>query len=191
MVLEEMTESECRAMLARTQIVRLACARSNQPYIVPIHVDLDGDYLYGYSGQGQKIEWMRENPLVCLEADEMASQRAWATVVVLGRYEELPAAPDYADLRRRAEQLFQRHPMWWEPAAVPLEGGDYRAPVLFRIQIVQVTGRRGAGDVVNPSHVLPRSSAPASPRWLTRVLRLWGGGSRVPDGSESSQTSRR
>ena len=59
MVVEEMTERECRAMLAGTNIARLACARDNQPYIVPIHVDLDGEFLYGYATLSQKIEWMR------------------------------------------------------------------------------------------------------------------------------------
>ena len=35
-------------MLARNNIARLACARDNQPYIVPLRVDLDGEFLYGY-----------------------------------------------------------------------------------------------------------------------------------------------
>ena len=64
MVIHEMTEQECRAMLAGINVARLACARDNQPYIVPIRVDLDGEFLYGYATLGQKIEWMRENPLV-------------------------------------------------------------------------------------------------------------------------------
>ena len=64
MVVHELTEQECHAVLARTNVARLACARDNQPYIVPIHIDLDNGYLYGYSSQGLKIEWMRQNPLV-------------------------------------------------------------------------------------------------------------------------------
>ena len=76
MVIQEMTERECRAMLAGTNVARLACARNNQPYIVPIHVDLDGEFLYGFATLGQKIEWMRQNPLVCLEVDELINSRA-------------------------------------------------------------------------------------------------------------------
>jgi nitroimidazol reductase NimA-like FMN-containing flavoprotein (pyridoxamine 5'-phosphate oxidase superfamily) len=34
MVIEAMNDAECREMLARTEIVRLACALDNQPYIV-------------------------------------------------------------------------------------------------------------------------------------------------------------
>ena len=93
MVIQEMTERECRAMLAGTKVARLACARNNQPYIVPIRVDLDGEFLYGYATLGHKIEWMRENPLVCLEIDEVITHAHWTSVVVFGRYEELPALP--------------------------------------------------------------------------------------------------
>ena len=41
MVIEEMTDRECRALLAGTNLARLACALNNQPYIVPIHVDFN------------------------------------------------------------------------------------------------------------------------------------------------------
>ena len=113
----EMTERECRAMLDNDAVSSgLACARNNQPYIVPIHVDLDGEFLYGYATLGQKIEWMRQNPLVCLEIDELMTHGHWASVIVIGHYEELPHTPEYEGERSVAERLFQRHPMWWEPA---------------------------------------------------------------------------
>ena len=74
MVIEEMTDRECRAMLTKTNLGRLACALNNQPYIVPIHIDFYDAYLYGFATLGQKIEWMRQNPLVCLEFDEITSR---------------------------------------------------------------------------------------------------------------------
>jgi hypothetical protein len=85
-----MTDGECRAMLARRNVARFACAVNNQPYIVPIHIELEGDSLYGHATRGQEIEWMRQNPLVCLESDELISHGQWASVIVSGRYEELP-----------------------------------------------------------------------------------------------------
>ena len=84
MVIREMTEQECYAMLAEARIARLACARENQPYIVPLHVDFRGGVLYGYATLGQKIEWMRQNPLVCLEMDEFIDEDQWASVIVFG-----------------------------------------------------------------------------------------------------------
>ena len=148
MQIEEMTLGECRAMLDRTRVARLACARNNQPYIVPIHVVFDGVSLYGYSTLGQKIEWMRQNPLVCLEIDEIGGDTQWESVVVSGNYEELPPGPEHEDSRREAERLFQRCPMWWEPASVPLAGGGQRARIVFRIQLLGLTGRRAVPDAV-------------------------------------------
>ena len=146
MVIEELKDRECRAILTRTHLARLACALNNQPYIVPVHVDLHDSYLYGFATLGQKIEWMRQNPLVCLEMDEMSTDHQWTTVVVIGRYEELPDIPRYEEERRIAQQLFQRHPVWWEPASIPLAGNPRRPLILFRILIVQTTGRRARPD---------------------------------------------
>jgi len=147
MVIHEMTAQECRAMLARSNIARLACAHDNQPYIIPTHVHLDHEFLYSFATKGQKIDWMRHNPLVCLEIDEGSSNQ-WASVVVFGHYEELPHRPEYQDSRRIALQLFEKHPMWWQPATVPLAGQAQRAAVAFRIRIDRVTGRRGSNDPV-------------------------------------------
>ena len=171
MVIQEMTGPECRAMLARTNVARLACARNNQPYIVPIHVDLDGEFLYGYGTLGQKIEWMRQNPLVCLEIDELMTHGQWTSVVVFGQYEELPNTPEYAGSRGVAEGLFQRHPVWWEPASVPLAGHEQRSPIAFRIRIGRVSGRRAATDIVKTVHGRGNASETTRPRWLVRLLR--------------------
>jgi nitroimidazol reductase NimA-like FMN-containing flavoprotein (pyridoxamine 5'-phosphate oxidase superfamily) len=148
MQIEEMTLGECREMLDRARVARLACALNNQPYIVPMRVVFDGASLYGYSTLGQKIEWMRQNPLICLEIDEIGSDTQWESVVVSGSYEELLRGPRYEDSRREAERLFQRRPMWWEPASVPLAGDGQRPRIVFRIQILGLTGRRAVPDAV-------------------------------------------
>jgi hypothetical protein len=169
MEIYEMTEGECRAMLARGNVARLACTLNNQPYIVPIHIDLEGDFLYGYATLGQKIEWMRQNPLVCLESDELVSHGQWASVIVSGRYEELPNTPEYAGERRVAERLFQRHPMWWEPASVPVPGDHHRAPIVFRVRIGRVTGRRASRAAASAADAR-RNPSEAKARWMTGVL---------------------
>ena len=148
MVIEEMTEGECRAMLARADVARLACVQNNQPYIVPIHVDLDGEFLYAYATLGQKIEWMRQNPHVCIEIDEVITHWQWASVIVLGDYEELLHTPEYEGPRDIAQRLFERHPAWWEPGSVPLAGQRQRARIVFRVGISRVTGRRAAPDTM-------------------------------------------
>jgi hypothetical protein len=170
MVIREMTDQECYTMLAGTSIARLACAVHNQPYIVPLHVDFRGGVLYGYATLGQKIEWMRQNPLVCLEMDAFSGQEQWASVVVFGNYEELPNTPEHAGSRAIAHELFQRRPGWWEPASVRVGEHDVRAPIVFRIHIARVSGRcagQDPGRMANASSDVARSR---TRKWVTRVL---------------------
>jgi hypothetical protein len=36
--------------------------------------------MHGFCMVGQKIGWMRANPLVCVEADEVVNHTGWASV---------------------------------------------------------------------------------------------------------------
>ena len=64
MLVREMSQQECKELLARLGFGRLACAQENRPYIVPIYFASEPDRLYGFATMGQKIEWMRSNPIV-------------------------------------------------------------------------------------------------------------------------------
>ena len=169
MVIEPLTDRECRAILAETNLARLGCALDNQPYVVPIHVDFHDAYLYGFAMLGKKIEWMRQNPLVCLEMDHLKNDWEWVTVLVFGSYEELPDIPDYQYPRSVAQRLFERHPLWWEPCAVPLAGRRESSRILFRILITHMSGRRARPDAAEAGH--PGEAPEARrPRRLAHVL---------------------
>ena len=144
MLVHELDTKECTALLQRTALGRLGCSHFDQPYIVPIFLSYDAEQhcFYGFSAIGQKIEWMRQNPKVCVEVDEIDDKKHWKTVVVLGRYEEIHADPREAAARRRAEQLFQERHEWWLPAAATVTSKPREHGLLFRIKIEQVTGRR-------------------------------------------------
>jgi uncharacterized protein len=146
MHIHELTVNECREVLKNTNIGRLACARDNQPYVVPVHFYLDRDYLYSFATLGQKIAWMRENPKVCVQVDEIVDRLRWTTVVVFGRYEELLHMPSHEDSRQRARELFQKRPEWWQPAASKVIPHEPNMPVIFRIQVDRVTGRWAERD---------------------------------------------
>lgn len=150
MIIREMTVGECRAVLAEIGLGRLACARDNQPYAVPIHFVYDPkDYLYAFSTLGQKIEWMRANPLVCVEVDSIKHQNDWITIVIIGHYEELPDTLQWAAERVYAYELLSRQPLWWQPSYV---AGTHRTtsenagPIYFRIRISEMTGHRAFAD---------------------------------------------
>lgn len=141
MILQEMNEAECTALLCSTRLGRLACSKDGQPYVVPIHFVLDSIYLYSFSLQGQKLEWMRANPLVCVHVDEFGDRCKWQSVVVNGRYEELPDRIGWKQ-REHAWLLLSQHANWWEPGGMkPVFGGEI-PHVFYRIAIDKITGRR-------------------------------------------------
>jgi nitroimidazol reductase NimA-like FMN-containing flavoprotein (pyridoxamine 5'-phosphate oxidase superfamily) len=143
---EEMTAEECRKAMSSAVFGRLASVEDGQPYVVPVSFAVDGDYAYLFSMPGQKVDRMRKNPRVCLEVDSVKSPSSWTTIVVLGRYEELPDTPDRRSDRTRARELLSGHPSWWLPGAVA--GADRVVPesvppVFYRIYMAHLTGRRG------------------------------------------------
>ena len=149
MFIQEMTFIECCTALEKANVGRLACVHDGQPYAVPINFAFDGTYLYGFTTLGQKVEWMRANPLVCLEVDEVISESQWMSIVVFGQYEELPDLPNYEHARRRALSLLQKRAMWWEPAYISQEHRDQPhslTPIFYRIHIKKITGHRATSD---------------------------------------------
>jgi hypothetical protein len=95
---------------------------------------------------GQKIEWMRANPLVCLQIDEWTDHYHWMSVVVSGRYEELVHIRDFESERVHAHALLQRRAMWWQPSLVAPEHREGQTPIFYRIHIVVMSGRRATPD---------------------------------------------
>lgn len=146
MLIHELTPGECADVLRGTHLGRLACARDGQPYVVPIHFSYDDERhcVYGFSSVGQKVDWMRNNPLVCLEVEDISDKDHWQTVLVFGRYEEIQDSPEDADARGRALERFRARPEWWLPAAARVGSQERHAVVVYRVQIDRVTGRRAA-----------------------------------------------
>ena len=60
----------------RTNLARLACSHAEQPYVVPISFAYDGESncLFSFSAIGKKVQWMRENPKVCVEVEDVADR---------------------------------------------------------------------------------------------------------------------
>lgn len=154
MLIREMTSEECRDLLARLGTGRLGCAQNNQPYVIPIYFTYEPDRLYSFSTLGQKIEWMRANPRVCVEADEVLSHNNWASVVVLGRYEELPDKLEYAAPRLHAQSLLEKRAMWWQTgyaASQSRHGSKLAAPVFYCVHIEDISGHKAVPDAVESS----------------------------------------
>ena len=145
MLVRELTRNECCDALRNASFGRLACAQKDQPYVVPIFFAVDGDAIYSFAIPGQKIEWMRDNPKVCLEVDTLSNGSDWTSVVVFGRFLELTDTEEHRDERLHAHSLLQIRPMWWEHGAHANRSDKARyVPIYYRIATEQMTGYRYA-----------------------------------------------
>jgi len=176
MFIHEMTESECRQTLQQATVGRLACAHDNQPYVVPINFAFDGQHVYGFTTVGQKIDWMRANPRVCLEIDEPTTHELWKSIIIFGQYEELPDLPEYEAARVKAHELLQKYVMWWEPAYVGAAHRDIPhsdKPIFYRIKIDRMTGHRATPDLAQLA-ATDEEEAKARDGWWSDILRHIG-----------------
>lgn len=157
MKIKELTNDECRKVLAETRIGRLACAKNNQPYVVPISFVFDDlSQLYAFSTFGRKIDWMRTNPQVCVEVDKIQAQDRWTTVVVFGEYEELTDTQKYAGEREYAYNLLSQRPMWWRPgfaSGVHRTSAERSEPIYFRIHVTEMTGHQTMPEKLSENNI--------------------------------------
>ncbi len=148
-MITEMTDLECRALLASETLGRLGCSRGDQAYVVPISYVFEQGTIYAFSSIGQKIAWMRENPRVCLQVDRIRTRLDWVSTIVFGRFEGIPDDEAHARERDAVWEILKQRPNWWEPAfTATVKGGVERRmqPVYFRIRIETLTGCRMSAD---------------------------------------------
>ena len=152
MLIHDLSTQQCADVLQGAVLGHLACAKQDEPYVVPIHFAFDAERrcVYGVSMIGQKIEWMRANPRACLAVSDISDKDHWTTVIIAGAYEELRDTADPDDAERRCMRLLATRKEWWFPAMATRGSQDPRGVVLFRIVIEQMTGRQSArSDLVS------------------------------------------
>ncbi len=142
----ELNETQIKNILSSQVLGRLACTDGNQPYIVPLTYTYNGEYIYGQTNDGQKLEIVRKNPLVCFETDTMTDMANWQSVLAYGIFEELKG--DDGDKARRI--LFNRVFSLMTTSAIhghehdeagTTDDSNRVKQILFRISISKLTGR--------------------------------------------------
>jgi uncharacterized protein len=143
-----LTDKEIDELLTGNFFGRIGCTDGKQPYVVPTNYIFDGKQIIAHAVTGRKIRVMRDNPLVCLEVDEVKSFTDWKSVVVFGRYEEITEEKE----QLQAMKLFvdrMLHLKMSETAVVPditetrvhPRSPGFIKPVVYRIVIEEKTGR--------------------------------------------------
>jgi uncharacterized protein len=136
----ELTDAEIDAVLKRQRIGRIGSTAVGHVEITPIVYGYDGTSIYGHSRFGRKIQYMRGNPEICFEVEEIADPRSWRIVVLHGRFEELMNA----EARDRAMRLILSQAGGGpESTATAVERGEQL--VIYQIHIDTRSGRHEEG----------------------------------------------
>lgn len=145
-MLGELNEIQINNVLSSQVLGRLACTDGRQPYIVPVTYTYDGQYIYGQTNEGLKLNILRTNKNVCFEVDMMTDMRNWQSVIVIGKFEELKEE----EAIKAREILFGRvfslmtsstvHAHEHE-ASGKVDENPRVKHVMYRIKIEKVTGR--------------------------------------------------
>ncbi len=81
---EELNDTEIGEVLRRVGYGHLACSRDDVPYVIPVHFAYDAGRIVVYTTEGKKSEIIAENPLVCLQAEDVIDNQHWESVIVNG-----------------------------------------------------------------------------------------------------------
>jgi uncharacterized protein len=145
-MLGSLSESQINNVLSSQVLGRLACTDGKHPYIVPVTYTYDGEYIYGQTNEGMKLNILRKNHNVCFEVDMMTDMRNWQSVIVYGKFEELKN--ETAEKAR--EILFSKVFTLMTSSTVHYDanGGTQQIDdstrvkhVMYRIKINKMTGR--------------------------------------------------
>jgi hypothetical protein len=154
MLILDMPREAAEALLARARTGHIACTEGSQPYVTPLSFGYDKSHIYAIATVGRKIKALRANPLVSIAAQEVVSFQEWKSVVVSGRYEELPDTEDFFSARAAAHLLLSEHAAWWQPGYVKTLHDGAKRPmesVWFRIKVQSISGHEAVLDAPIPT----------------------------------------
>jgi nitroimidazol reductase NimA-like FMN-containing flavoprotein (pyridoxamine 5'-phosphate oxidase superfamily) len=86
---EDMAPAEMHELLQRQSFGHLGCARDGRPYVVPLNYAYDGKDFYFFTTEGMKTQFIRANPQVCLQVEEVIDSTHWRSVMVIGKAEQI------------------------------------------------------------------------------------------------------
>ena len=141
-------KSKCRTLLSNNYIGHLAYIYKNRPFVIPVtyYYDDSTNALFGYSGDGHKINALRINNAVSLEVADIESVNTWKSVSVQGAFYELEGSTAKINLHKFSEGV--------KRVVRIKEGRDLKylsefsskiykegPPIVFKIDIEELTGR--------------------------------------------------
>lgn len=139
--IEALKSVDCIRLLERSRFGHLACKAKDDIYLVPITFAFEDGYLYSHSKLGKKIEMMRKNPHVCIQAEEVQDFFRWKSVIAWGRFEELKGTDATTAMRILIQKVTEKEPDTRRSELEVDFAALIESAIIYRIKIERSTGR--------------------------------------------------
>lgn len=159
-----LSETECRDLLAKHHIGRLAFMNASRVDIEPVNYVAADSWLFMRSADGAKLEALAHTPYVAFEIDEAKSAVDWRSVVARGTIYWMADDGHYVDhatLDRAVDALRS-----FQPQALRDEDPTPFRRTVYGLHIDLLTGRKAEPSTeaaAPPALKRPRSSRRRTP----------------------------
>jgi nitroimidazol reductase NimA-like FMN-containing flavoprotein (pyridoxamine 5'-phosphate oxidase superfamily) len=154
-VFHELSDAECRALMARHHFGRLAFHSGARVDIQPVGYVLEGDWLFMRSAFGAKFAALEHNPYVAFEVDEVRGPFDWSSVVAHGTIYELPSTGTQADRSTFANAVAALRGVM--PEAFTAGDPVPERTIVYGLRVDRMSGRMADGDDVKRVPLPPGS----------------------------------
>lgn len=139
--IQQMTKEEMIALLRKATFGHLACARGPQPYIVPLNFTYEDPFIYFFTTEGMKSDFIAANSRICFQVEDIRNQERWKSVIVFGTAEHVSRPQGVREIikvvmKRNPRMLPAIGKTWKE------EWGFKPVGAAFRIRISKMSGRK-------------------------------------------------
>jgi nitroimidazol reductase NimA-like FMN-containing flavoprotein (pyridoxamine 5'-phosphate oxidase superfamily) len=133
----ELTPEQCRELIARNHVARIAFSWRDRVDIEPIGYVNDGDWIYGRTSAGTKLSTLLHHPWCAVEMDEVRGLFDWTSVVVKGTFHLLDPESGSTDAYNRAERLLRK----LVPGTFQEDDPTPQRGIVFGVYANEITGR--------------------------------------------------
>ena len=135
MSIGKLGKTDALAILRKGTLGRLGCIAADWPYVVPVNYYFDGENIYIHTLPGKKLDALRANPRVCLQADEIKDSYNWRSVIAYGTFEEVSSEETRENVLTK---LYSKLPHMTPVESRLVKG--MTGTIVFRIKVEELTG---------------------------------------------------
>lgn len=155
----ELSTSECRDVIERNHVGRLAFVHGRDIDIEPLGYVHKGEWLFLRSAYGAKIEALAHNPFVAFEVDEVRGPFDWRSVVAHGTIYPLPSDGSPQNRAEHARALAAIREI--VPSALRAGDPTPERQIVYGMHVDRLSGRMAHGAPRQPlfeTHTRPAAA---------------------------------